>query len=444
MSIPTVTAARILKGQQNFQTGEEGYLSWETFPHAGLSKTYNTDHQVPDSAGTATAYLGGAKTKKGLIGVDDNTRRGDCASSVGNEIDSILTIARKAGKSVGLITTARITHATPSALYAHVPERDWEADSDIPVAESACKDIALQFLENDDIQVALGGGRKKFTPNTKKDPESKKYGQRKDGRDLIAEWVTAKSQLGKAEYVWNQTRFDEVDPEKVDYLLGLFSDSHMQYDIHPDVAGEPSLAEMTHKAILILQKNPKGFFLLVEGGRIDHAHHEGFAALALTDTIAMDAAVTMAKQMTDDQDTLTIVTADHSHTMTISGYPTRGNPILGIVDAGLAPGSPGLGDDNLPYTTLSYANGPGGVETRLAFEQTGNRPVITNVDTASDTYLQQALVPLKYETHGGDDVGIWADGPMAHLFHSVHEQHYIMHVMAYAACLDKGAPHCKD
>ncbi|XP_072014271.1 alkaline phosphatase, tissue-nonspecific isozyme-like [Amphiura filiformis] len=439
MSIATVSAARILKGQQNLEPGEEGYLSWETFPHASLSKTYNTDHQVSDSAGTATAYLSGAKTKRGLIGVDDGGVRGDCASSVGNEIGSILRMARNAGKSVGFVTTARITHATPSALYAHVPERNWEADSDIPASESACRDIALQFLENDDIQVAMGGGRENFMLNTERDPETNRLGKREDGRDLIKEWVAAKSQLGTAKYVWEKSEFDAIDPPNVDYLLGLFSDSHMEYDIHPYFAGAPSLAEMTQKAIQILEKNPNGFFLLVEAGRIDHGHHAGAATLALTDTIAMDAAVTMAKSMTNDQDTLTIVTADHSHTMTFGGYPSRGNPILGLADDY---GLPDLGSDNLPYTTLIYANGPGGVQTRLTYRNTGKRPDVTNEDTSSDRYQQQALVPLESETHAGDDVAIWADGPMAHLFHSVHEQHYIMHVMAYAACLDAGAPHC--
>ena len=102
-----------------------------------------------------------------------------------------------------------------------------------------------------------------------------------------------------------------------------------------DTGGEPSISEMTRKAIELLQKNPKGFYLMVEGGRIDHAHHAGNAYRALTDTIAMAEAVKVALEMTDDKETLVIVTADHSHTMTIAGYPSRGNPILGKADTGL-------------------------------------------------------------------------------------------------------------
>lgn len=433
MSLPTVTAARIFKGQNAGASGEEDYLSWETFPHFGLAKTYNTDAQVPDSAGTATAFLNGAKTKSGIVGLDDNTNYYDCASAAGNELDSILKIGRNAGKSVGIVTTARITHATPSCAYAHSAARGWECDSDIPFAERACKDIALQFLENVDIQVAMGGGREKFMRVNQIDPEWGSPGERLDGRDLIQEWVDAKSQLGTAKYVWEQTGFDAINAADTDYLLGLFSETHMEYHNHTDGAGEPTLAEMTEKAIQILQKNPNGFILLVEAGRIDHGHHGGRATRALTDTLALHEAVLMSKSMTSDQDTLTVLTADHSHVMAITGYPSRGNPILGLVDN---EGVNDKGTDQLPFTTIIYANGPGGYETMDSYIATGNRPDVTNVDTASKDYRQQAIIPLSSETHGGDDVGIWADGPHAHLFHSTHEQHYIMHLMKYASCLD--------
>merc|ERR1711860_61670 len=113
----------------------------------------------------------------------------------------------------------------------------------------------------------------------------------------------------------------------------------MQYDYerkdpNHEKAGEPSLAEMTDKAIKILSKNPKGFFLLVEGGKIDLAHHGGEAKIALYDTIAFQDAVAKGDELTNEDDTLIVVTADHAHTMSITGYPSRGNPILGKVDDG--------------------------------------------------------------------------------------------------------------
>jgi alkaline phosphatase len=124
----------------------------------------------------------------------------------------------------------------------------------------------------------------------------------------------------------------------------------------------------------------------------------------------------LSKVKTDD--TLVIVTADHSHTMTISGYSKRGNPIMGLSEE--------KGDDGKPYTTLGYMNGPGALKDEL-------RADLTNVDTQDPDFLQQALVPMSSETHAGDDVAIFATGPSAYLFHGVVEQNFIYHVMDYAA-----------
>jgi len=245
--------------------------------------------------------------------------------------------------------------------------------------------------------------------------------------------------------VWNQKEFDAIDPKRTDHLLGLFQPSHMHYDADRklDSAGEPSLAQMTAKAIEILRKNNKGFYLMVEGGRIDHGHHAGNAYRALTDAIAFSEAVQEARAMTSVEDTLIIVTADHSHTFVITGYPSRGNPILGkaAIEGRLLKDSKGL-----PYTTLSYANGPGAITDGVRYEfdadterlhksdsvVTTRRPDLTNIDTTSPAYQQESLVPLPSETHGGEDVPIYASGPKAYLIHSVLEQNVVYHVMAEA------------
>lgn len=130
---------------------------------------------------------------------------------------------------------------------------------------------------------------------------------------------------------------------------GLFAQSHLHYHLEKE-AGEPSLREMTQKAIQILQKEKNGFFLFVEGGRIDMAHHEVRTRLALDETLEFAKAVQTAHEMTNERDTLIVVTADHSHTMSFSGYPARGYDILNIF---------GKSADGLPYATLSYPNGPG-------------------------------------------------------------------------------------
>ncbi|XP_071944154.1 alkaline phosphatase, tissue-nonspecific isozyme-like [Antedon mediterranea] len=441
MGVATVSAGRIYVGQLAGKTGEEFQLSWETFPHVALSKTYNTDAQVADSAGTACAFLSGVKTKAGVVGLDNHVERGNCASTESAAVDSIVHLSQRAGKSTGIVTTARVTHATPAAAYARCPERDWESNSDIPEEEAAlgCKDIALQLVENaTEVQVVLGGGRREFMPNTTADPQNKKYfGKRTDKRNLIDEWVALRPE-NTTQYVYNKGQFDDIDTDKIDYLLGLFDHTHMDYESERDTSydGDPSLEEMTEKAIEILKKNEKGYFLMVEGARIDHGHHNGQAYDALNELNQLHLAVAKAKEMTSEDDTLIIVTADHSHTFSFGGYPDRGNPILGLVNTG-------VGSDGLPYTTLAYANGPGANKVSHSFNATNQRPNNTGVDTENKDYEQDALVPLALETHAGEDVAIYATGPMAHLFHGVHEQNYIMHVMKYASCVGYNKEHCE-
>jgi alkaline phosphatase len=172
--------------------------------------------------------------------------------------------------------------------------------------------------------------------------------------------------------------------------------------------------------------------LVVEGGRIDHAHHDGNARRALEETIAFSDAIRAADEMSGD-DTLILVTADHAHTMHFAGYPRRGNPILGKVQGisgeedDNAPWA--LGRDGLPYTTLGYANGPGRVDPATT---RGARPDLTKVDTEALDYLQEAHVPMSAETHGGDDVGIWARGPGAQAVRGTVEQNVIYHLLVQA------------
>ncbi|KAM4651230.1 alkaline phosphatase-like [Discoglossus pictus] len=435
MGVPTVTAARILKGQLNGQPGEETQLEMDKFPHVALSKTYNTNAQVSDSAGTATAYLCGVKANEGTVGVNAATVRGHCNTTKGNEVDSILKWAKKAGKSVGVVTTTRINHATPSASYAHCSNRDWYSDNEMPkeALDQGCKDIAWQLMHNiPDINVIMGGGRKymypKNTPDVEYPTDEKANGTRLDGVDLIKVWQDQKPNK-QARYVWNREQLMAVRPQDVDFLLGLFEPADMMYELDRNKTMDPSLPEMVDKAIQILKKNPKGFFLLVEGGRIDHGHHEGKAKQALHEAVEMDNAIGLASGLTSEKDTLTVVTADHSHVFTFGGYTHRGNPIFGL--------APTLSDvDKKPFTSILYGNGPG---YKLV---DGSRENVSTVDFNHANYLAQSAVPLRMETHGGEDVAIFAKGPMAHLLHGVHEQNYIPHVMAYASCIGENKDHC--
>ncbi|CAN9511152.1 unnamed protein product [Ophioblennius macclurei] len=434
MGITTYTAARILKGQLQNQTGEETVMTMDTFPYVGLAKTYSVDFQIPDSAATATAYLCGVKTNLNTIGVSAAGRNGICKTQHGNEVTSILKWAKDAGKSVGIVTTTRVQHATPAATYAHTVSRKWYSDADQPASakEGGCLDIAAQLIKNIDIDVIIGGGRKYMTPRGTKDPEYpwdySSRGQRKDGRNLIKEWQSSK--MGKvASYVWDKTNFDAVDPETTDYLMALFEPGDLIFEEDRDPSMDPSIVETTEKAIRILQKNPNGFFLLVEGGRIDQAHHDGRAYMALHETVAFDYAIEKALKLTDERETLTVVMADHSHPLTFNGFPFRGQSILGK--------SPLWASDVLPFTVLMYGNGPGHKMVN------GKRPDIRNVTTKAKDYVQLSAAPLPSTTHSGEDVAVLARGPMAHLLQGIHEQNYVAHAMAYAACVGTDLRHCQ-
>ncbi|XP_078696939.1 alkaline phosphatase-like isoform X2 [Branchiostoma floridae x Branchiostoma belcheri] len=436
MGVSTVTAGRILKGQLAGRTGEEELLEMDKLPYSALVKTYNVDRQTGDSAGTATAYLTGVKANYGTVGVDATVKRNDCAASFTGKVKSVLKHAHEAGKSTGIVVTARITHASPSASYAASANRAWEHSGKLPTEAQAlgCSDIALQLVrDNPYINVLLGGGRAYLTTTNQTDPEyPDQKGFRTDGRDLIQEWRDGK-QGSAAQYVWRKAEFDQVDPAQTDYLMGLFQPDHMQYslDREDDPAGEPTIAEMTTKAIQILSKNPKGFFLFVEGSKIDLGHHASKAAHALHDLVAFNDAVGAAKTMLDLDETLFTVTADHSHTFTFGGYAPRGTPILGIVPES----EDNIVLDGKPFTNILYGNGPG---YRLE-----GRENLTGVNTADKEYIQQSAVPMKFESHGGEDVSVFSDGPMAHLFRGLHEQSYVAHVMKYAACIGEYAETCQ-
>ncbi|XP_042605189.1 intestinal-type alkaline phosphatase-like [Cyprinus carpio] len=427
MGVSTVSAARILRGQMEGQSGEETLLAMDTFPYVALSKTYSVDRQVADSASTATAYHCGVKANAKTVGLSAKAVAYACNTTFGNEVFSVLHRAKAQGKSVGIVTTTRVQHASPAAAYAHSVSRSWYSDADLPsdARRQGCTDIATQLVTNTDIDVILGGGRMYMTPKGTPDPEypssSSRKGDRKDKKNLIDVWLNARKGRN-AQYVWNKEQLNAVNVKTTDRLMGLFEPKDMRFEVFRNRTRDPSIVDMTEKAIQILRKNPKGFFLFVEGGRIDHGHHDGVAKLALTETIMFDRAIQRASELTSELDTLTVVTADHSHVFTFGGNTPRGNPIFGL--------APKKAEDSLPYTSILYANGPGYAHVN------GTRGNVSEVDYFDEEYMQQAAVPLESETHGGEDVAIYAKGPMAHLFHGVKEQNYVAHAMAYAACLE--------
>ncbi len=292
MGFPQLGAARAELAGWNLSDYAKTELHMDNMEQTGYVTTFSANSFVTDSAPAATAMATGNKTNNGVIGQDATAVQ---YKKDGENLTTILELAEEAGLSTGLITTTRITHATPAAFYAHVDNRDNESE------------IADQLLESD-VDVVLGGGLSYFVGKNETDPVGKKS-KRGDNRNLIDEFI-AKEYV----FVYNGTAFQGVDSNETEKLLGLFETSHMQYELERLASTEkdPSLANMTEKAIAILSKNPKGFFLMVEGGRIDHASHARSLNNATMDTLAFDDAVRTALDFAEkDNDTLVIVTADH-------------------------------------------------------------------------------------------------------------------------------------
>lgn len=442
MGLSTITAARIYQGQLRGEPGEENYLPFEEWGHSALVKTYNENAQVPDSAGTATAMHTGVKSHIGAISV---YARQTFPEACGEDADLPVTTLERAeeyGMATGVVSTARITHATPASAYAHVPDRGWEADGSVPqeAKEAGCRDIAQQLIDTRSAsdsgsgsgngpEVVLGGGRAAFTP-------ADHDGYRQDGQDLTQVWADM-----DGVYVETADDFRAIADDDTRPVLGLFTRSHMAYEHDRDDAEEPSLAEMTQFAIERLSQDEDGYYLLVEAGRVDHAHHMTNAFRALNDALAFSDAVEAAANMTDPEDTLIIVTADHSHVFTIAGYPRRGNPILGLVhpaapDLSDAPTPPLPAQDGRPYTTLGYHNGPNRREI--------DTEALTQEQVLDPDYRQETAIPMGSETHAGEDVIAFARGPWAHLVDGTMEQHTLNRIITFAYGWDENSETGED
>ncbi|WP_235977401.1 alkaline phosphatase [Sandaracinobacteroides hominis] len=440
MGISTITAARIYEAQKKaraaggtypgFEGGEENLLSFERLPNRALVKTYNTNAQVPDSAGTASAMTNGAKTRIGVLGINPGQGPQTCATPA--EFPTPLArLARDRGMGVGIVTTTRVTHATPAAMYAHAPSRDWEgADRDYgaEARKSGCPDIASQLIAfPGGMDVVLGGGLSKFRPRA-----DEKGAGRDDGRDLIAEWQKANP---KGSFVAAAPEFRALDPRSKTPVIGLFNASHLDFAVDADRQKEPSLAELATFAVRKLQSRPgnKGYVLMIEGGKIDHGHHLSNAYRALDETAELSEAVAQVLKLVDLKDTLVLVTADHSHVFTMAGYPPRGNDILGLIRP--LPGGEGggktdeagnsLDQKGRTMPTLGYANGP--AEVRV-----GSRVLNSDKASTDPDFLQPKTFQTASESHGGEDVALFAGGPGSALASGTIEQSTIFHIMAHA------------
>jgi alkaline phosphatase len=421
MGPTTITAARI------YQYKEEGLLNFERLDRTARIKTYSADAMVTDSAPSMGAYMTGVKINNDVISLKDarpvspakdangNPTVDRCGDNNGTAPMTMLELAKAKGKSVGAITTTELTHATPASTFAHVCNRNTVytiAQQIVPGGAGYNERL------HDGVDVLMGGGRPFFTPF---DAQANPKG-RADGRDLLAEFKARG-------YFVAATRADMMSALPNRKFVGIYADSHLDY-ASVRKPTQPTLAEMTNKSIELLAKNPKGFFLMVEGGKIDHALHDSNAKNALEEVVDFDNAVQAAVDRMRSIDpglehTLIVVTADHDHTMVMNGYPRRGNPILGVV-RDVATGQPALDADGKTYTTLVYGGGPNRPDVRSGVDDTRAQAL---------DYRQETGVRLSGEGHGGGDVKLYAVGAGAAPFKGTIENTRVFELMKAAGGL---------
>lgn len=415
MGLNTLTAARI------YAVGEDGELTLDTLPESAFVKTFSNDGQVTDSAASMSAYMTGRKVNNGVIsmsadtaamapGVDatGNKTVGRCTS--GQPVTTLGELARRHGKSVGVVTTTRVTDATPAAVYAHACERGMETQIAAALVPGGAG--YNNALGPSGLDVLLGGGTRHFVGTAQ-------GGVRADGRDLLAEL-----RASGARTVSDSAQLNAIDMRSRAPLIGLFAPANLSYDAVREPARDPGLAAMAKTAIGVLANNPNGFFLVVEGGLIDLALHDTNAKRALQEVVAFDHTIkaTIAQMRAIDpglKNTLIVVTADHDHTLLLNGYAKRTGKttatepgVLGLVRS-VSSGTPRLDADARPYTIIGFGTGENRVQGSRA-----SVPALTGDVVSADSYRQESVVrtAIGDETHGGTDVYLGAIGAGAERF----------------------------
>ncbi len=328
---------------QLLSAGRGGRMAMDRLPHAGVLNTLSADPAlfVTDSAAAATALATGVKTSNGAIAIDLD----------GRPRPTVLELAKRAGKSVGLVTTCQITDATPAAFAAHVPHRSDQSE------------IARQYLEESGVDVILGGGAAHWLPVGAPplfpiDPDAPGAAAERS-RGASGDLIQRAGDLGYAFVTTGPELAEAARESRLDRLLGLFANQEL-FRQRPEGEGDAydppvTLAEMTSAAIRVLARNPAGFFLMVEESAIDRMAHRNNAALTLKGVLELDLAVQVAlEHAAEAGETLVAVTADHEcGGLAIAGsddppYPYE--PGGGLLDAALA------GEDG-PFPVLGTDQG---------------------------------------------------------------------------------------
>uniref|UniRef100_A0A0N4ZQ06 alkaline phosphatase n=1 Tax=Parastrongyloides trichosuri TaxID=131310 RepID=A0A0N4ZQ06_PARTI len=470
MGITMTTISRIFKNQQeskekNITIFDQTQLFYETFPVTGLQRTHTLDLHVGLSCANAVALMSGQKVNGLTLGIKPTVNQSRCDIREDDKLKNLISIkALENGLSVGIVTTARLTHATPGGSYASITDRNYECDADINEEDrSKCKDIASQLLDYpaNKFKVMFGGGRTNYIPKSTSDPIDVKIpGRRLDGRHLIEEWKFNNKQYKNVLYTSDELRKLNVSNlKKESQVLGLFAPSHFEtYQERSENAKkyQPTLDEMVEKAIEILSKdNDKGYFLMVESGMIDIAEHYNKGYEAMVETVEFSKAIEKGVKMTEEiyknqntdnkvykskknqkTDTLVLVTADHAQSVTFNGYPLRTSPVMSMLTE---PSNTERLWDDKPLSSVTFTSGPGFVNNWYKPDNLSEGYIRKNLTTEQlqdYKFLTPSSYLSEYNTHDGSDVPVYATGPMSLMFTGEYDNTQIGYMIKYLLCIN--------
>lgn len=343
-----------IKAAGIYKNGIEGSLPFESLPYHAMMTTYSADSSVTESAASATAMATGHKVNNGVL---STAIPGD-----GSELTTVLEYLKGQGKSTGLVTTTYITEATPAAFGAHENSR------------SNLSQIASDYLNQTKPDILFGGGAHGITES-----------------DAIAAGYTV---------VKNRIEMEALMTNTVYPVSGQFGTSHFPFEYDYFTGSDhgydtlPHLSEMTQTALDILQNDPDGFFLMVEGGRIDHAGHLNSIAKNIFETIEFSNAVdTVLSWASVHTDTLVIVTADHE----TGGLQVQGNNGQGNI--------PPVSWSTAGHTGINvdvYAQGPNSYMVNGIID---NTDIFSIMMAGTPTYI--SLSYFKVKQKGNKVVIVW-------------------------------------
>jgi alkaline phosphatase len=350
-----------LAATRAYAGGASSRLAMESLPAVAMLSNYSQDFAVPDEAAAATTLASGVKVNNHNLGLGPNEKR----------LRSLIDLAREKGRAIGLVTNGRLTNPTLAAFYG--------------VGKG---DLVLQLAEEKKVDIALGGGSADFLPESK-------GGHRTDGRDLILEM-----RRNGYEIVRTNAELEAIPQWRRPKLLGLFSEGEMAYSQELAAGSEqPALADMTRRAIQLLQWNAGGYLLIVDAGLMNTAARENRGERALAETVQLDRAVAAARSYMGENSTVLVAGNLGIGGLSLNGFPFRR-------DSGMAL----LGVNSSGEPALTWATGPNGIAARTG-AATSNDPPPPAEGPAPATQQEPAAAYAPAARNTVDDVLAAGYGP---------------------------------